>query len=118
MINHPSKPLSAILKEMAMLTLKRPNIVPSCETVAAGLLFAHVAWNRANGLDMPDTMYKTILADMISAKPEFWTELISEEPETNISKLVSYKLSNYPNDTRQIVSCSLHNQKVKVTFSG
>ena len=118
MIDHPSKPLSAILKEMAMLTLKRPDIVPSCEAIAAGLLFAHVAWNRANGDDMPDTMYKPILSDMISARPDFWTELISEEPETNISQLVSYKSSNYPNDTRHIVSCSLLNQKVKVTFTG
>jgi hypothetical protein len=118
MINSPSIPLSVILKEMAMLTLMRPDLVPTCEAVAAGLLFAHVAWNRANGEDMPDTMYKPILSDMISARPDFWKELISEVPEVNIFQLVSYKLSNYPNDTRHIVSCGLFNQKVRVTFTG
>lgn len=49
------KPMSAILKEMALTTLVDPEATPSSEAAAAALLLSHVAWQRANGDEFPDS---------------------------------------------------------------
>ena len=104
MIDVTRKQMSAILKEMALITLVVPGKTPSSEAAAAALLLSHVAWQRANGDQFPDTAYAPVLAEMHKAKPDFWKELKSTDAPKIVEELVAYKIRHYPHDRRKVVT--------------
>ena len=111
------KQLSAIMKEMALTTLVAPEAIPSSEAAAAALLLSHVAWQRANGDQFPDTAYGDALAEMQRARPSFWKEMKCTDPRKTITDLVAYKKQHYPNDKRKVVGCGVCDGKVRVEWT-
>ena len=111
------QPMSAILKEMALTLLAKPDEVPSLEAAAATLLLAHVAWQRANGDAFPDTAYAPVLAEMQSENPNVWNELTSADTAKLISQLVAYKWQHFPRDRRIVISCNTADSKVQVQWT-
>lgn len=77
MVDPGRKQMSAIMKEMALTTLVDPEAIPSSEAAAAALLLSHVAWQRANGDQFPDSAYAEALAEMHRARPDVWKEMSS-----------------------------------------
>jgi len=65
------RPMSEILKEIALTILLRPEAVPSSEAAGAALLLSHVAWNRANGEEFTDHMYRGVIEEMENSRPDF-----------------------------------------------
>lgn len=112
-----NRSMSTILKEMALTVLVEPELVPSSEAAAATLLLSHVAWQRANGDNLPAKTYPSFLAELENVYPEFWRELKSKNPEEIIAGLVAYKEQHYLCDTRKIVTCSSFDQKVRVEWT-
>ena len=108
--------MSEILKEMALITLVRPQVIPSSQAASAALLLSHVAWNRANGDEIADAAYRSVLADMEDSKPDFWKELKSNDPDAIIVELIAYKKRHYPQDSRKVVACSTINDKLRVEW--
>jgi hypothetical protein len=108
--------MSEILKEMALATLVRPEVTPSSEAASAALLLSHVAWNRANGEEIADAAYRSVLADMEVSKPDFWEELKSNDPDAIILELIAYKKRHYPHDSRAVLGCSRVGCKVPVEW--
>jgi hypothetical protein len=108
--------MSEILKQMAMTVLVRPEATPSSEASSAALLFSHVAWNRANGDEIADATYKSVLSDMEISKPDFWKELKSNDPEDIILELIAHKNRHYPHDSRIVLGCSTIGDKVRVEW--
>ena len=111
------KQMSAVMKDMALTTLVAPEAVPSSEAAAAALLLSHVAWQRANGDDFPDTAYGDALAEMQRAKPDFWQEMKCADPRKMIAELVVYKKQHYPSDKRKVVACGVSDGKVRVEWT-
>lgn len=111
-----NKPMSEILKEMALTVFVRPEATPSSEAASAALLFAHVAWNRANGDEIADATYRSVLADMEISKPDFWKELKSDDAEAIILELIAYKNRHYPHDSRMVLGCGTIGNKVRVEW--
>ena len=71
--------MSAIMKEIALVSFKNPKVFPSSEAAHASLLFAQVAWNRTLGHDMQD--YKELLKVFLRLNPNLWSELRSRDAE-------------------------------------
>ena len=109
--------MSVILKEMAMTMLVKPEAVPSSEAAATALLFSHVAWNRANGDDVPNKSYQSVLADIQESNLDCWKEFTSTNPDTLVAELIVYKKKYYPLDFRKVISCGTINHKVRVEWT-
>ena len=75
------RPLSAIIKEMAVAALRQPKAAPSSEAAHAALLFAHVAWNQAGPVGAPGADYRPMLRDFEASNPRLWNELKSSDAE-------------------------------------
>jgi len=117
MIDVARKQMSAILKEMALTTLVAPEATPSSEAAAAALLLSHVAWQRANGDQFPDTAYAPALAEMHKARPDLWKEMKSADASKIVEDLVAYKRRHYPDDRRKVVACGTSDNKVQVQWT-
>ena len=117
MVAAARKQMSVILKEMALTLFADADAIPSSEAVAAALLLAHVAWQRANGDDFPDTAYGAALIEMERERPTLWHELKSPDAATLVADLVAYKKSRYPGDRRKVVACGAYDNKVRVEWT-
>jgi len=109
--------MSAIMKSMALTALVDPDAAPSSEAAAAALLLSHVAWQLANGDQLPDTAYADALAEMERSRPDFWKEMKSANPRKIIANLVVYKKRHYPDDRRRVVGCGISDGKVRVEWT-
>lgn len=101
--------LSGVLLELAEHALSQPAARSSREGVAAALLLAHVAWNRAVDLFGGDQTgeYRKVLTALRRENPGFLQELRSGDYEALISQLVELKKARYPDDRRIIHLCGL-----------
>ena len=102
--------------EMAKTLLKDP-IDPSSEASHAALLFAHVAWNKANGIkDISYKWYKKILKEFEYFNPDLWDEFKVIVHGKIIKSLVTYKKEYYPRDFRIIHLCGMRKNNVHVEW--
>ena len=111
------KPMSAIFKEMAQTMLRESNMAPSSEAVGAALLLTHVAWQRSNGDEVPETSYAPVLANLQMANHALWKELNSSNTADSIAKLMTYKKRHYPHDRRKVIVCGTVEHKVHVEWT-
>src|SRR3972149_5606799 len=102
--------MSEIMKELALLSFRDPQAVPSSEAVHAGLLFAHVAWNRALGHDVAP--YEKPLAVFLRSNPNLWSELLSRDAEALIETMRQAKEQRYSADRRVVVVCGMRDGNV------
>lgn len=101
------KKMSAIMLEMAK-TLLKDFIDPSSEAAHAALLFAHVAWNEANGIkDISYKWYKKVLKEFEYSNPDLWDEFKVIVCGKIIKSLIAYKNEHYPRDFRIIRICGM-----------
>ncbi len=117
MIEMERKAMSAIFKEMALTILHTSDTAPSSEAVGVALLMTHVAWQRANGEDVPETSYAPVLTNMQETNPALWKELKSSDTAILIAKLMAYKRLHYPRDHRNVVVCGTVENKVHVEWT-
>jgi hypothetical protein len=108
--------LSAVLKELAMLVLRTPAKVPSSEAMHAGLLLAHMAWNRALGFDTGAQVYAPMLGVLTSHNPGFWSELCLRDPEVLIETIRQAKEKRYPLDRRVVLVGGIREGNVHVEW--
>ena len=108
--------LSEIIKEMACAVLKDPVGEPSSEAAHAALLFAHVAWNRANGVDPTHADYSEVLREFEESNARLWSELKSANAEALIAELAGYKQTHYAHDRRHLIKCGMVGDKVHVEW--
>ncbi len=109
---HPK--LSKIIKELALMSFRNPQAVPSSEAAHAALLFAQVAWNRALGHDMQT--YKELFKVFLLSNPNLWSELRSRDAEALIETMRQAKEQFYPADRRVIVVCGMREDSVHVEW--
>jgi len=85
----------------------------SGEGVAAALLLAHVAWNRAVDPLGGDQVgyYRKILRALEVENPKCLRELKSTDCEAMIQELMNLKLALHPNDGRIIRLCGIRERK-------
>lgn len=102
--------------EMAKTLLKDP-IDPSNEAAHAALLFAHVAWNKANGIkDISYRWYRKVLEEFEYSNPDLWDEFKLTVHRKIIKSLVAYKKEYYPRDFRIIHLCGMRKNNVHVEW--
>ncbi len=106
--------MSAIMKNLALLIFRDPTRVPSSEAAHAALLLAHVAWNRALGLDPKD--YNKLLMVFSRDNPDFWSEFRSQDAEALIETVRQAKAERYPMDRRVIMVCGMREGNVHVEW--
>ncbi len=112
-MNQASK-MSAIMKNLALSIFRDPTRAPSSEAALAALLLAHVAWNRALGLDSKD--YSKLLMVFSRKNPNFWSEFRLRDAEALIDTLRQAKAEHYPMDRRVIVVCGMREGNVHVEW--
>ena|ERR1035438_7775165 len=85
----------------------------SGEGVAAALLLAHVAWNRAVDPLGGDQVgyYRKILRALEAENPKCLRELKSTDCEAMIQELMNLKLALHPDDDRIIRLCGITERK-------
>jgi hypothetical protein len=105
--------MSVVLRGLAERLLAQPSEKTSAEGVAAALLLAHVAWNRAVDPLGGDQVghYRKGLAALKAENPKYPRELKSADCEAMIGELVDLKRALYPADNRIIRLCALTPQK-------
>ena len=108
------KKMSEIMKELALMSFRNPQAIPSAEAAHAALLFAQVAWNRTLGHDSQD--YKEILKVFLRSKPNLWSELISHDAEELIEHVRQKKEKLFPTDQRVILVCGMRKGNVRVEW--
>lgn len=99
--------------EMAKTLLKDP-VNPSSEAAHAALLFAHVAWNRANGNKV--ISYRKVLNEFEYSNPDLWDEFKLTAHGEIIKSLIVYKNEYYPGDSRVIRVCGMRKNNVHVEW--
>jgi hypothetical protein len=106
--------MSEIMKEIALLSFKNPQVPPSSEAAHASLLFAQVAWNRALGHDMQD--YKALLKVFLRSNPNLWSELRSHDAEELIEIMREAREHRYSSDLRVVLVCGMREGNVHVEW--
>jgi hypothetical protein len=99
--------MSKIILALAERVLAQPTEKTSSEGVAAALLLAHVAWNRAVDPLGGDQVgyYRKVLSALEKANPKYLRELKSTDLEGMIQELLNLKQALYPTDDRIIRVC-------------
>lgn len=111
-----TKKMSEIMREMATTLLKDP-INPSSEAAHAALLFAHVAWNKANGIkDISYRRYIKIIDEFEYSNTDLWDEFKVIVHGKIIKSLIAYKNEHYPKDSRIIHLCGMRKSNVHVEW--
>ena len=106
--------MSEIMKHLALTCFRNPKAMPSSEAVAASLLLANVAWNKALGRDVPD--YEELLMAFTRSRPRLWSELRSGNTQTLIDTMVKTKQQLYPLDRRAVLLCGMREGNVRVEW--
>jgi len=101
--------LSKLILDLAEEALAQPTDKSSRESVAAALLLAHVAWNRAVDPFGGDQAghYRKVLRALEAENPKCLRELKNRDCETLIQDLARLKAARYPKDDRIIRVCGL-----------
>lgn len=101
--------MSVVLLELAEHALSQSAARSSREAVAAALLLAQVAWNRAVDLFGGDRTgeYRKVLEALRRENSGCLQELKSRDHEALISQLVELKNARHPDDRRIIHLCGL-----------
>jgi len=111
------KKMSEIILEMAIMLLKDP-VNPSSEAAHAALLFAHAAWNKANGTkDISYGWYRKVLKEFEHSNPDLWGEFKVIVHGKIIKSLIAYKNEYYPGDSRIIYICGMRKGNVHVEWT-
>lgn len=105
-----TRPLSAIIKEMAFTILRRPEAPPSSEAAHAALLLAHIAWNRRSDSQTLD--YRPMLREFEASNPNLWDGLKSTDPDELIAELAAYRARHHRDDRRYLVVCGMRGESV------
>jgi hypothetical protein len=101
--------MSEIILGLAEQVLVQPTEKSTREAVAAALLLAHVAWNRAVDPLGGDQVgyYRKVLGALEAENPKCLRELKSTDCEAVIQDLVKLKSTRYPKDDRIIRVCGI-----------
>jgi hypothetical protein len=101
--------MSKLILALAEQVLVQPTEKSSREAVAAALLLAHVAWNRAVDPLGGDQVgyYRKVLHELETENPKCLRELKATDCEALIKDLVKLKASRYPIDDRIIRVCGI-----------
>ena len=101
--------MSKLVLALAEEVLVQPTEKSSREAVAAALLLAHVAWNRAVDPLGGDQVgyYRKVLGALEAENPKCRGELKATDCEALIQDLVEVKAARYPTDNRIIRVCGL-----------
>ena len=99
--------MSKLVLALAEQVLVQPTEKSSREAVAAALLLAHVAWNRAVDPLGGDQIgyYQKVLGALEAENPKCLRELKTTDCEALIQDLVKIKATRYPTDDRTIRVC-------------
>jgi hypothetical protein len=111
--------MSEIMVQLAEKALALPCEKTSREGVAAALLLATFAWNRAVDPFRGDQTeyFREALRALERENPKCLQELKSADVEAVIRELVSLKVALYPADERVVRSCGfLENNNVRVEW--
>ncbi len=101
--------MSKIIPGLAEKALAQPTEKSSREAVAAALLLANVAWNRAVDPFGGDQLghYRKVLSASRQENPKRLRELKGNDVEAIIQELTKLKAAKYPDDDRIIRRCGL-----------
>ena len=101
--------MSKVILALAEQALVQPTERSSREAVAAALLLAHVAWNRAVDPLGGDQVgyYRKVLGALEAENPNCLRELKATDCEAIIQDLVKLKATRYPTDDRIIRVCGI-----------
>ena len=101
--------MSKVILALAESALAQPPEKSSREAVAAALLVAFVAWNRAVGPLGGDQIgyYRKVLHELEAENPKCLRELKSADCEALIQELVKIKVMRHSADDRIIRVCGL-----------
>lgn len=103
--------------EMAKTLLKDP-IDPSNEAAHAALLFAHIAWNKANGIkDIFYKWYRKVLEEFEYFNQDLWDEFRVIVHGKITKSLIAYKNEHYLRDFRVIRVCGMRKNNVHVEWT-
>lgn len=115
---HPQRAkMSEVFKAMARTVLAVPDQAASIDAASAALLFAHVAWQRANGHRVAESDYAPVLAMMEGKNPELWQELEPGDAAALISKLMAYKRKHHPHDRRNVTLCGIVDGSIRAEWT-
>lgn len=115
MPGQPGK-MSEILKNMAEMTFRHPNKVPTSEAMHVALFFANAAWNESVGLNDTREGYRNVWETIEPENPEVWNEFKTNDINAMIDELVQYKKTHYPDDQRRILTCGIPNGNIRVEW--
>jgi hypothetical protein len=101
--------MSKLILALAEQVLVQPTEKTSREAVAAALLLAHVAWNRAVDPLGGDQIgyYRKVLGALEAENPKCLRELKATDCEALLQDLVKLKVTRYPKDDRIIRVCGI-----------
>ncbi|MCX6922981.1 MAG: hypothetical protein NT154_07200 [Verrucomicrobia bacterium] len=101
--------MSKLVLALAEQVLVQSTEKSSLEAVAAALLLAHVAWNRAVDPLGGDQVgyYRKVLGALEAENPKCLRELKATDCEALIQDLVKIKAARYPTDDRIIRVCGI-----------
>jgi len=100
-----NRKLSDILIEIAKLGLKNPNSKVS-DVIHPLMFLAHIAWNRdTQSSDYLGESYQKELNKFPISEQKRKRELVSEDWDEILGKMMEYKKGNFPKDKRIITSC-------------
>jgi hypothetical protein len=106
--------LSEIAIKMAKAILQKKDASP--DAVSTALQVVHIAWNYADEEDYknePGYIYG--LQEVNGLMGPIKKELITDNAEDLVERLIKFKKNNYRNDKRTIFSCTYENGNVRVT---
>ena len=99
---------------MVKAVLKKKDASP--EAVSTALQLVHIAWNYADEEDYKDEPgYIHGMQEVNGMIPLVKSELITDNAEDLVERLIKLKQKNYKHDKRTIFSCAYENGNVTVT---
>ena len=105
--------LSEIAIKMAKAILQKKDASP--DAVSTALKVVHIAWNYADEEDYKDEPgYIYGLQEVNGMMGPIKKELITDNAEDLVERLIKFKKKNYRNDKRTIFSCTYENGNVRV----
>ena len=100
-----TRKLSEIILELAMQGLKHEKYAHS-DVVHALVFLAHVAWNRdTKSPDYLENSYRSQLGKFPVSRSAIKRELITDDWDDILEKMLNYKKSLFPDDKRIITVC-------------
>ena len=105
--------LSEIAIKMAKAILQKKDASP--EAVSTALQVVHIAWNYADEEDYKDEPGSIHgLQEVNRMMTPIKRELVTDNAEDLVERLIEFKKINYRNDKRTMFSCTYENGNVRV----